>query len=1661
MAYLYVVVLVFVLVGPLRAAGGSPQPVPTPAAGRFEPNVGQFRFTDGRPASHVDAVAGVDGGTAFIHAGGVHIVRDRRQTPTPADRADAIVQDLLRTDVVFVGANRSPRLRYDDAAGDVRHVDARGSREASYARRMTYVDVWPGIDLRFSITQLGLKYDFIVHPGADPSRIAMRYDGVDDLSVDDRGSLRATTAFGPLHDLAPVSWTEGADGRRLQTVRVAFRTDGHAVRFAAADYDRERTLVIDPQHVWATYYATATGTIVSMVTTMDPFGKVIVAGTTARPDLPPSAGRIIRRHKARTDGWVARFTDRGRLLWHTYYGGSNSDAISAIATDDDGNILCCGWSESTDLPGMTAGTSPTSPYGERGAPGYAGGREMLFVRFDTAGRNTDQWLLCGNRDDEATAIAVRGNRVAIGGTTRSGVLGSDKDGYGPVATPYTQAAGTVLAHSDAVVVELLRTPAGFYDHVFLTYYGSGSDDAATGVAYDTKGNIILVGTTLGPTAPPVSDGSTFRGGTDAFVLSLKPSKNPTVNMATVFGTVEYDDVTGVATDSLDNIILVGETAAANFPLTNAMQANPAGATDSYVRKLTPTGTTIFSTYYGGTRRDILRGVGTDRSRRIWIAGLADQSEDLPVTNDAFLDAPFIRQGNDGYLAQLAENGRSVLYGSYYGADAQAVIPPFPNPPTPENPTPTNVDLGFDEIKSLYIDLDAYVVTTSLATSLRMPTTPGAWQDSNSLDKDTIRTAGFLTFWSNCRDSVVVVTVDGGGQPVICDGQGSVTLVAPTGFASYRWNDGPLATNRLTVSAPGTFICTMRTLQGCRYYDTVVVTTSPRPTVDAGADVLSCADSTAILRATPSGGTPPYTYRWNRVETGPEFIDDATSRTPGVTPTSSSRYEVLLTDAGGCTARDTVAVTLRIAQPTVAPDVLTLAALGACQASADTTVVVTNPMPWPITITEVSASASDLALVDPLGDGIVIAPGGSATLTLRLSPSTAGTINRTLTITGLPCRWVRTVTVQATKENLLASVLPSTVVFPTANACETGERLDSVVVTNNGTAAMTVALPTASAPFRVVAPVGPTVLEAGQRLTVVVACDLASVPLSTTTTNLRLPYASQDCDDTLGVVLSARRRAVRIQAGPTDIDMGTLVGCVQSADSVMVLTNSGDAELTIDLGADDALRLDPDGDPTSTTVVLAPGASRRVVVSVQPQAAGPFSFSRTLRVQPCDSTIDVTVRGVRQGLAFSIDETVDFGEIPSCSTQVVTRTLTLAVDGAETATVAAVTQPTAPALTSSLVTNATFTPSQPLNVVVSWTPTVEGSLVDSLVILLQPCDVRKVVRITGLRSTAAIAAVVPTVTLGTVPTTATGTSTFRNTGSDTVDVAVTASGGITLGTIDVNDLRGILPGGQVEIPWTLDCQGRTEALDSIIVTVDQPCPARAVVVVSGTCSADITATADVAIDTVDMRIGERRRIPLRLTASSGLDARNAHRWQATVEYNPLVVVAGGSTPDCWTPGSNLPCSIVIDGDRGTATSGILTELDLTAVLGNAPTTALRLVDFVWTDATTTITRRTDGLVRISDLCDEGGLRLLAPSQAQTLTVAPAPARDYVDVTLGGVGRQGADIVVVDLLGNIVASDHIDHQRPTVRLDLGRVASGTYTVRATTERGFHSTTVVVTR
>jgi hypothetical protein len=87
--------------------------------------------------------------------------------------------------------------------------------------KVAYKDLWPGIDLVYYGTVNRLKYEFIVHPGADSSQIRLSYRGAESVAVDEEGRLQVMTPMGGFSDDVPVAYQEIA-GKRID-IELAYK----------------------------------------------------------------------------------------------------------------------------------------------------------------------------------------------------------------------------------------------------------------------------------------------------------------------------------------------------------------------------------------------------------------------------------------------------------------------------------------------------------------------------------------------------------------------------------------------------------------------------------------------------------------------------------------------------------------------------------------------------------------------------------------------------------------------------------------------------------------------------------------------------------------------------------------------------------------------------------------------------------------------------------------------------------------------------------------------------------------------------------------------------------------------------------------------------------------------------------------------------------------------------------------------------------------------------------------------------------------------------------------------------------------------------------------------------------------------------------------------
>ena len=269
----------------------------------------------------------------------------------------------------FVGANADVRPSGEEKTGAVISY-FKGKPEEWKAglptySRIVYKDLWPGIDAAYYGTVDKMKYEFVVHPGSDPSLIRLAYRGASAVEVNGEGRLEVRTPAGGFADDHPVGYQE-INGDRVdvalkylleeRSVKDAGPSGEEAVTksyvygFEVGDYDRTKPLVLDPAVLVYCGYIGGDSNDYGLDIAVDGSGNAYVAGSIGSTEVtfPVAVGPDVT-YNGGGDAFVAKVNASGTaLVYCGYIGGSDYDSGEGIAVDGSGNAYVTGETQSTE-----------------------------------------------------------------------------------------------------------------------------------------------------------------------------------------------------------------------------------------------------------------------------------------------------------------------------------------------------------------------------------------------------------------------------------------------------------------------------------------------------------------------------------------------------------------------------------------------------------------------------------------------------------------------------------------------------------------------------------------------------------------------------------------------------------------------------------------------------------------------------------------------------------------------------------------------------------------------------------------------------------------------------------------------------------------------------------------------------------------------------------------------------------------------------------------------------------------------------------------------------------------------------------------------------------------------------------------------------------------
>jgi uncharacterized protein (TIGR03437 family) len=573
-----------------------------------------------------------------------------------ADAVTVALKDAHPLALQFVGARSGVHLHGSEAQQGQSHYllgnDA-ADWHANVPRfgRVTYEQLYEGIDAVFYGRGAQLEYDWMISPHADAGQIKFTFAGADAVRLDEGGALVVEQGSVRLLQHVPVAFQDTTRGRQAVAVRYVIGAD-HLISFALDDYDATLPLVIDPILSYSTYLGGGNIDAAYAIAT-DAAGNIYVAGQTTSLNFPvrvpyedtPGGG---------SDGFLTKLDPTGtRLLFSTYLGGrGSSDRVWSIAVDKTSSIYLSGETNSLNFP-----TTPTAPQ-----PVARGNGDAFVTKLNPAGTAlVYSTYLGGNQTDAAYALALDANDAAyVTGRTDS-----------PNFLTRNPIQAALRGERDVFVAKFSGTGA----LLFSTYFGGDGaidEEVGYGIAVDALQQAFVTGVTTTANFPTASAWQAqFRGEQDAFLAKFDTEQFKLL-FSTYLGGNNADAGRAVVVDGFGNPSLTGVTSSLNFPIRNPMQSSYGGGAEAFVMKFRASGSApLFSSWLGG-RGDENTG---SASEFIPIGNLAIDALGFTyltgkTTSDNFPVLRGIQEtrrgDNDAFVAKLTPAGDALVYSTYFG-----------------------------------------------------------------------------------------------------------------------------------------------------------------------------------------------------------------------------------------------------------------------------------------------------------------------------------------------------------------------------------------------------------------------------------------------------------------------------------------------------------------------------------------------------------------------------------------------------------------------------------------------------------------------------------------------------------------------------------------------------------------------------------------------------------------------------------------------------------------------------------------------------------------------------------------------------------------------------------------------------------------------------------
>ena len=581
-------------------------------------------------------------------------------------------------------------------------------------RSLLYHDLYDGVDMKVYSATNAMKYDFIVHPGADPSEIRIGYEGIDGIKIQ-RGNLIVQTSVLDIVELKPYAY-QIVDGKEAE-VRAEYVLDGqqrmengerkYLVTFRLGEYDTTQALIIDPQLHFSTYTG-STADNWGTTGCYDSYKNTYTSGLVFGSGYPVSTGAYDGSYNGNADIGIFKFDQTGsQRLYATYLGGSQADMPHSMFVNSLDELIIFGTTGSNNFP-VTTGAYDISFNG--GTPlqyegsstiNFPNGVDLFVCRFSSDGSQLRASTYVGGSGNDGLNYrnSFNSNVIMIGNDSlyfnygdgaRGEIITDDLNnvyvGSTTFSSDFPVTPGCVQPVSggrqEGVVFKIDYNLSHL---IWSTYLGGVKDDAVYSIDCDQDYNVVVTGGTNSsnfPVTPGAYKTSYGGGSADGFVAKIS-YYGKTLMASSYFGSTTYDQSYFVRCGKQGDAFLFGQTKAAGSTLVRNAGYNTPNSGQFLARLRPGLDTLVWSTVFGdgsGQPNISPTAFAVDICNRIYLSGwgrvflgftwngvnypwFSGGTTGLSVTPGAYQTST---DGQDFYLMSIDMDASQLVYATFFG-----------------------------------------------------------------------------------------------------------------------------------------------------------------------------------------------------------------------------------------------------------------------------------------------------------------------------------------------------------------------------------------------------------------------------------------------------------------------------------------------------------------------------------------------------------------------------------------------------------------------------------------------------------------------------------------------------------------------------------------------------------------------------------------------------------------------------------------------------------------------------------------------------------------------------------------------------------------------------------------------------------------------------------